>query len=123
MEEAINTTTAIARPSADDFLSIIRRQQLGKLKVYLGACAGVGKTYAMLREGHRLKERGVDVVIGYVEPHERSETIAQIADLEVVPPRVITIPRNLVARNGCELRDCEKTDRRTGRRVGPYECA
>ena len=59
---------AITRPSADDFLTIIRRQQLGKLKVYLGACPGVGKTYAMLREGHRLKERGVDVVIGYVEP-------------------------------------------------------
>jgi two-component system sensor histidine kinase KdpD len=81
---------AITRPSADDFLTIIRRQQLGKLKVYLGACPGVGKTYAMLREGHRLKERGVDVVIGYVEPHERSETIAQIGDLEIVPPRVTT---------------------------------
>jgi two-component system, OmpR family, sensor histidine kinase KdpD len=80
----------LTRPSADDFLSIIRRQQLGKLKVYLGACPGVGKTYAMLTEGHRLKERGVDVVIGYVEPHERAETIAQIGDLEVVPPRVIT---------------------------------
>ena len=80
----------ITRPSADDFLTIIRRQQLGKLKVYLGACPGVGKTYAMLREGHRLKERGVDVVIGYVEPHERPETIAQISDLEVVPPRVTT---------------------------------
>jgi two-component system sensor histidine kinase KdpD len=80
----------ITRPSADDFLSIIRRQQLGKLKVYLGACAGVGKTYAMLREGHRLKERGLDVVIGYVEPHERPETIAQIGALEIVPPRVTT---------------------------------
>ena len=80
----------ITRPSADDFLTIIRRQQLGKLKVYLGACPGVGKTYAMLREGHRLQERGVDVVIGYVEPHERPETIAQIGDLEVVPPRVTT---------------------------------
>jgi two-component system, OmpR family, sensor histidine kinase KdpD len=80
----------ITRPSADDFLSIIRRQQLGKLKVYLGACAGVGKTYAMLKEGHRLKERGVDVVIGYVEPHERPETIAQIGALEIVPPRVTT---------------------------------
>ena len=67
---------SLTRPTADDFLSIIRRQQLGKLKVYLGACPGVGKTYAMLREGHRLKERGVDVVIGYVEPHERPETIA-----------------------------------------------
>jgi two-component system, OmpR family, sensor histidine kinase KdpD len=80
----------ITRPSAEDFLSIIRRQQLGKLKIYLGACPGVGKTYSMLKEGHRLKERGVDVAIGYVEPHERPETIAQIGDLEVVPPRVTT---------------------------------
>jgi two-component system, OmpR family, sensor histidine kinase KdpD len=80
----------ISRPSADDFLSIIRRQQLGKLKIYLGACPGVGKTYAMLKEGHRLKERGVDVVIGYVEPHERADTTAQIRDLEVVPPSITT---------------------------------
>jgi len=79
----MNAEAPITRPSADDFLSIIRRQQLGKLKIYLGACPGVGKTYAMLKEGHRLKERGVDVVIGYVEPHERPETIAQIGDLEV----------------------------------------
>jgi two-component system, OmpR family, sensor histidine kinase KdpD len=81
---------SLTRPTADDFLSIIRRQQLGKLKVYLGACPGVGKTYAMLREGHRLKERGVDVVVGYVEPHERPETIAQIGDLELVSPRLLT---------------------------------
>ena len=86
----MNNETAITRPSAEDFLSIIRRQQLGKLKVYLGACAGVGKTYAMLNEGHRLNQRGVDVVIGYVEPHERPDTIAQIGDLEIVPPRVTT---------------------------------
>ncbi len=86
----MNNDTAITRPRAEDFLSIIRRQQLGKLKVYLGACAGVGKTYAMLNEGHRLKQRGIDVVIGYVEPHERPETIAQIGDLEIVPPRVTT---------------------------------
>src|SRR5664279_2467146 len=77
-----------ARPSADDFLSIIRQQQVGKLKIYLGAAAGVGKTYAMLNEGRRLKQRGVDVVIGYVEPHERPETTAQIGDLEIVPPRL-----------------------------------
>src|SRR6201996_1587877 len=74
------------KPSADDFLSIIRRQQIGKLKIYLGPCPGVGKTYAMLVEGNRLKQRGVDVVIGYVEPHERPDTTAQIKDLEVVPP-------------------------------------
>ena len=54
-----------ARPSADDFLAIIREQQAGKLKIYLGPCPGVGKTYSMLTEGNRLKKRGVDVVIGY----------------------------------------------------------
>src|SRR5882724_7582245 len=79
---------ASLRPSPDDFLHIIRQQQLGKLKVYLGPCPGVGKTYMMLVEGNRLKKRGVDVVIGYVEPHERPETTAQIGDLEIVPPRL-----------------------------------
>ena len=76
------------RPSPDDFLQIIRQQQLGKLKIYLGPCAGVGKTYSMLLEGNRLKKSGVDVVIGYVEPHSRPETSAQIGDLEIIPPRL-----------------------------------
>src|SRR5471032_2553825 len=76
-----------ARPGADEFLQIIRKQQLGKLKIYLGASPGVGKTYQMLVEGNRLRSRGVDVVIGYVEPHERPDTSAQIGDLETVPPR------------------------------------
>ena len=76
-----------ARPGADEFLQIIRKQQLGKLKIYLGASPGVGKTYQMLVEGNRLRSRGVDVVIGYVEPHDRAETSAQIKDLEIVPPR------------------------------------
>jgi two-component system sensor histidine kinase KdpD len=76
------------RPSADEFLQIIRKQQRGKLKVYLGASPGVGKTYQMLLEGNRLKSRGVDVVIGYVEPHERPDTTAQIKDLEVIPSRI-----------------------------------
>lgn len=85
----MNEETKIGiRPSADEFLSLIRRQQKGKLKIYLGPCAGVGKTYAMLREGHRLKGLGIDVVIGYVEPHERPETTAQIGNLEVIPPRL-----------------------------------
>src|SRR3954454_12796328 len=79
-----------SRPSADDFLAILRRQQLGKLKIYLGPCPGVGKTFAMLTEGRRLKDRGVDVVIGYVEPHERPETTAQIGELEIVPPLLAT---------------------------------
>jgi len=76
------------RQSPEDFLHLIQRQARGKLKVYLGSSAGVGKTYSMLVEGNRLRQRGVDVVIGYVEPHERPETTAQIDKLEIIPPRV-----------------------------------
>ena len=78
-----------ARPSPEQFLSLIRRQERGRLKVYLGSSAGVGKTYAMLREGNRLKKQGVDVVIGFVETHGRAETAEQIGTLEVTPPRLI----------------------------------
>jgi two-component system sensor histidine kinase KdpD len=76
------------RRRAEDFLALINQQKQGKLKIYLGACAGVGKTYQMLVEGNRLRRRGVDVVIGYVEPHARPETTAQIGELETVPPVV-----------------------------------
>ncbi|MDE3064905.1 MAG: sensor histidine kinase KdpD [Acidobacteriota bacterium] len=57
----------------------------GVLRVYLGSAPGVGKTYRMLDEGWRRKERGTDVVVGYVEPHDRPLTTAQLRDLEVVP--------------------------------------
>jgi two-component system sensor histidine kinase KdpD len=76
------------RQSPEDFLHLIQRQARGKLKVYLGSSAGVGKTYSMLIEGNRLKQRGVDAVIGYVEPHERPDTTAQIDKLEIIAPRV-----------------------------------
>src|SRR5271166_353820 len=71
------------------FLDLIRRQQRGKLKIYLGFAAGVGKTYEMLQEGNRLRKQGVDVVIAYVETHGRADTIAQIGELEQVPRRKI----------------------------------
>jgi two-component system sensor histidine kinase KdpD len=81
--------TDTTRPSPEHFLTLIRQQQRGRLKVYLGFAAGVGKTYEMLQEGHRLKLQGVDVVIGFVETHGRAETAAQIGDLEQVPRRRI----------------------------------
>jgi two-component system sensor histidine kinase KdpD len=59
--------------------------QPGRLRIYLGMAAGVGKTYAMLNEGQRRKSRGTDVVIGYVESHKRPITEQQIGDLEIVP--------------------------------------
>jgi two-component system sensor histidine kinase KdpD len=80
---AINET----RPAPERFLALIREQQRGRLKVYLGFAAGVGKTYEMLQEGHRLKRQGVDVVIGIIETHGRAETAALVEDLEQVPRR------------------------------------
>src|ERR1017187_4424895 len=67
-----------------------KKPEAAKLRIYLGAAPGVGKTYDMLNDAHRMKHQlGVDVVIGLVEPHGRAETEARIRDLEVVPQRVI----------------------------------
>jgi len=65
------------------------RPPQGKLKIYLGYAAGVGKTYQMLEEAQELKRRGQDVVIGYFEPHGRLDTIARTEGLETIPRRKI----------------------------------
>jgi len=57
----------------------------GELRIYLGSAAGVGKTYAMLCEGHRRADRGTDVVVGFVQAHGRPHTEALVAGLEVIP--------------------------------------
>ena len=75
------------RPNPEQFLALIREQQRGRLKAYLGFAPGVGKTYEMLQEGHRLKRQGVDVVVGFVETHGRPETAALLEGLEQVPRR------------------------------------
>jgi len=80
---------AIDRLKPEDFLRLIEKSRLGKLKIYLGHAAGVGKTFAMLEEAHRLKSAGVDVVVGWIETHGRKETGALIGDLEVIPRKKI----------------------------------
>ncbi len=72
---------------ADTFLRMIRRAQRGRLKIYLGYSAGVGKTFQMLMEGHRIKEEGIDVVIGLVVTHGRIETGKLVEGLEVIPTK------------------------------------
>jgi two-component system sensor histidine kinase KdpD len=74
---------------AEDFLELVERSKRGRLKVYLGFAAGVGKTYRMLEEAHALKKRGVDVVIGFVETHLRPETQALVHGLEHVSTRTV----------------------------------
>jgi len=66
------------------------RAEQGKLRIYIGAAPGVGKTYDMLNDAWRMKhQENVDVVIGYIEPHGRQETADRIRDLEIVPQKVI----------------------------------
>ena len=75
------------RKRPEDFLELVERAKRGRLKVYIGSAAGVGKTYQMLEEAHALKKRGVDVVLAFIEPHDRLDTAALIEGLEVVPRR------------------------------------
>src|SRR5215470_9123094 len=72
---------------AQAFLQMIRRAERGRLKIYLGYGPGVGKTYLMLQEAHRLKKDGVDVVVGVVETHGRADTAALVDGLDIVPRR------------------------------------
>ena len=83
------------RPDPDELLARTQAAQAkasrGKLKIFFGASAGVGKTYAMLKAAQRLRELQVDVVVGIVETHGRVETIDQLQGLEVLPLRVIEV--------------------------------
>jgi two-component system sensor histidine kinase KdpD len=81
------TATTTKRPSAQDFLELVERSKRGRLKLYIGFAAGVGKTWRMLEEAHALRRRGVDVVGAFIETHGRAETAALVEDLEVVPRR------------------------------------
>src|SRR5271154_5374680 len=80
---------AIERLKPEDFLRLIEKSRRGKLKIYLGHAAGVGKTFAMLEEAHRLKSAGVDVVIGWVETHGRKDTEALLEGLEIIPRKKV----------------------------------
>ncbi len=78
-----------SRPDPDELLRSLRKEEekleKGKLKLFFGMCAGVGKTYAMLSEARESVGKGIDVVIGYVETHNRMETAELVLGLEVVP--------------------------------------
>ena len=69
--------------------------ELARLRVYIGAAPGVGKTYQMLEDAHLMRKQGIDVVIGLIEAHGRKDTLDQLKDLEVIPRRAIPY-RNVV---------------------------
>ena len=77
------------RPTADALLARIKEEDRARLRIYIGAAPGVGKTYEMLGEAHALRARGLDVVVGFVETYGRRDTEAQLKDLEIIPRRRI----------------------------------
>jgi len=74
---------------AEQFLELNRKTSRGKLKIYIGMSAGVGKTYRMLQEAHALLGNGVNIKVGYIETHDRKETQALIEGLPVIPRRKV----------------------------------
>jgi len=80
---------AIEKVSADAVLARIKAQERARLRIYIGAAPGVGKTYALLQEAHALRARGLDVVVAMIETYGRQDTDAQVKDLEIVPRRRI----------------------------------
>jgi two-component system sensor histidine kinase KdpD len=82
-----------SRPDPDELLKRVReeerKQARGKLRIFFGAAAGVGKTYAMLEAAQQERSEGVDVVVGWVQMHGRPETEGLLAGMEVLPPRLI----------------------------------
>ena len=77
------------RPSPESFLAKLKEGERARLRLYIGAAAGVGKTYQMLEEAVLLRRQGIDVVIGAIETHGRADTAAMIGNLEQVPMRKI----------------------------------
>lgn len=75
------------RKSADHFIELIKKSKRGKFKLYIGMSAGVGKTYRMLQEAHTLMRSGIDVKIGFIETHNRKETIEQLEGLPLIQRR------------------------------------
>ena len=78
------------RLEPEAYLGLVPQTQRGQLKVYIGAAARRRQAYRMLEEAHQLRDRGVDVVLGLIETHNRRETEERIGNLEVVPRRKIS---------------------------------
>src|SRR4030065_1320447 len=90
----MSTSPPNNRPDPDELLAHVQAEEKqrakGHLKIFFGYAAGVGKTYAMLEAAHQRKAEGVDVVVGYVETHNRVETENMLKGLEVIPRQTIT---------------------------------
>jgi two-component system sensor histidine kinase KdpD len=78
-----------SRPSAESLLAKLEESRRARLRIYIGAAPGVGKTYEMLQDAHILRKQGYDVAVGFVETYGRADTQAKIGDLEIIPRKKI----------------------------------
>ena len=78
-----------ARPTGEQLLAKLHGEERARLRIYIGAAPGVGKTLSMIEDAHTLRREGVDLVVGFVESHGRADMESKVADLEVVPRRKI----------------------------------
>jgi len=86
------------RPSPEALLEAAKQEGRGRLKIFLGAAPGVGKTFEMLLSAQAKRREGVDVVVGVVEPHGRRETEALLEGLEVIPRQQVDYKGHLLPR-------------------------
>jgi two-component system, OmpR family, sensor histidine kinase KdpD len=77
------------RPTAEQALARLQTEERARLRIYIGAAPGVGKTYSMIEDAHTFRREGVDVVVGFVETHGRADTEARLQDLSLIPRRKV----------------------------------
>ena len=77
------------RPNGDQLLARLQAEDRARLRIYIGAAPGVGKTYSMIEDAHAARREGIDAVVGFVETHGRAETEAKLADLEIVARKAL----------------------------------
>jgi two-component system sensor histidine kinase KdpD len=77
------------RPTAEQVLATLQATERARLRIYIGAAPGVGKTYSMIEDAHAFRREGVDVVVGFIETHGRADTEARLGNLEVIPRRQV----------------------------------
>ena len=113
------------RPSPEALLEAARREdsRAGRLKIFVGAAPGVGKTYEMLQSAHAKVKAGADVVVGVVETHGRAETEALLQGLEVLPRKRIAYKDQVARGDGSRRADRAPSADRAGRRTCPHQRA
>ena len=109
--------------AAESVLARVKEEGRARFRLYIGAAPGVGKSYRMLEDAHELRRQGVDVVIGFIEPHGRADTKALVEDLEQVPLRELEYRGVTLREMDVEAVKARHPSDRRRRRAGAHQRA